>query len=175
MKHLFNIILYFFFCIVLSAILTGCLFSKKLHKASSKSDTSFVDRSEVKTEVIEKVDTIVYTKADTTRFSVPSTDTNTVVFDTPTSHIEAKYNVKTKKVDVVAIEKAKPIHVLIDRKTNTLSKADIKATGSKKETSKDLKKSNFSLPWWLWLILALIILLILFYKYYLKKQFPFLP
>ena len=151
---------------ILSAILCAallicfsCVSNKKLNKKSKESDTTFTDKSQEKTEITEKVDTVVYTKADTTTFSIPTTDTTTVVIDTPTNRIEAKYNKRTKRVDVVAIEKAKPVHVYVDRKINTVKKADIKASGHKKEKSKDLDKKTFSLPWWLWLVLGIVLLL----------------
>ncbi len=160
-----------------AALLTcfGCVSSKKLNKKSTESDTTFIDKTQEKTEITEKVDTVVYTRVDTTKFSIPTTDTATVIMDTPTSRIEAKYNKKTKHVDVVLIDKAKPVHVYVDRKINTVKKVDIKASGHKKEKSKDLDKKTFSLPWWLWLVLGIILLLYLFYRFYLKKQFPFLP
>jgi len=150
---------------------TSCISSKKLHKTKSETDSVFVDKSETSSVVTEKADTIIYTKADTTEFSVPTTDTTSVITDTPTYRIEAKYNKKTKKVDVIAINKSVPVHFSVDKKTVYKQKNNISSKVEKKSEEKHLDKKTFSVPWWIWLILIIITALWVVKKIYFPTLF----
>lgn len=169
MKKIINFLLALYFIVAYSCLMSGCISSKHLQKHDITKDTSVVDKSEVTTVTEEKADTTVFTKADTTTFSVTTTDTSTVIMDNATSRIEARYNKRTHKVDVLAIEKPKAVTLLVDKKTEVKQKNNITAKGKEEDKAKTLDKSTFSFPWWFWLILALIAAGWLVWKFYLKK------
>ena len=172
------------------ALISGCTSTHHLSKKKSKHDTTIVDKSETNIDLVdkttiesstqEKADTVIHLPADHFRVEVDPYDTVTHFFNSGTIAIQTKLNPKTKKQELNVTSSPKPVHVQIDKKTNTVQKNDVavksdekkdlKQKGSAAESDKEKdSKTTVNLPWYVYLLCFLFLLIAyIIYKTYKK-------
>ena len=146
---------------------------KEIHKEETTLDSSNTTKidSTNKTTIIEEVDTTAIIPADTSKGSIPITfftdtaDTSTIIFEN--TAVVLKIKKKKGKVDYEVIRKEQKVHFKYNRKTTSYTRLKKGSTTEVKKTSKTVDKSLHktitSLPWWIWLILIIGILVGLYF------------
>jgi len=153
---------------------SSCTVTKQKHYEHTQSDTSssWEERTQEILNSHELVDSSIYTDADTLTGSVDLSDTTTVL-ESDNQKIEiigiagvkGKYKVratsKPKKVDF-------KIDKTVQKKTTVNNQGEVKASHNDKVVAKD-KKTTYK--WYVYVSIALIVLLILYWLYTKLKKY----
>lgn len=174
-----------FFC------MTSCTVTKNIVKKKNKHDTSVVDHFTINTHVVDNsvtettttisADTNIQVKSDTGKASIQIGDTTSHRFQEGNIEIETKFNPKTNRTDITATTKAQTIPIYFQKTTtvkqankivtNNKQKNDIKEKGTVKTSDKVVdKKTTYSFPWWLFLLIALLVVSYWGYSKYKKVK-----
>ena len=159
---------------LLPALLIALSSCGKLKRTASTSDTEIKAEKEgtfsMESVTTETADTLITLAPDTSTWSIPAwmfTDSSVLVIETPRQVIEFEYIPLTKNVNVKAVVKPQVVPVKIDR-TQVLrmdstyrEKVKVNAETSGKET----KKTQSLIPWWLWIVAAILAELLVWCKF----------
>lgn len=164
---------FFFFIAVilfsLSLIFSLCscgTIHKTLNKETDKSIVKTDSVAHIETKVVEHIDTSVSTIQDTTQAILNIPDTSEQVIETPELKITFSAPVNGKR-KLTVIEKPKSINLKIDKTTFVNSNIEVKKQDSetKKTESKVTDKSGFQIPFYVWIILVVLVALFLWWKF----------
>lgn len=143
-------------------LLTSCGSSKNLTKSKSESDSSFVDRSKIKTVKTSEADTVVIVSQDSLKGSVEPEDTTETIVESGTIEVKFTPNKKTKKIDFKVVSKPDPIRLKVNTREEKIQDNNIAVAVHEEQKGKELHKESWSLiPWYLWPFIILILIIIL--------------
>lgn len=174
---------------VACALLVSCTSSKHVDKSSKSTDSTVhiktaedihvVDKTVTETETIKQADTS-FTVAEDSLSGSFMQDTSIQEFKSATINLRVKFNPKTKRSDFNIISSPKPVAVKFNETTKAIQannivtdskfKEDLKAEGKDKEEIKHKESTTtFGLPWYVWIILVVVFLIVIvFYIAYRK-------
>lgn len=148
----------YFILIILSASLFSC---SSLKKSTSKKTSSVeVSNNAViinEVELTELSDTTTTLPGDTTEADFSATDTSEQVVETPALLIKTK--VKNGKIKTKVIQKPRTVPFKFNRKVKEKSTAAVneKLKHNTTDFNREKEKTGWQLPWYIWLILAVVV------------------